>query len=109
MLRTICAGFKEGQAPEECDNEGFLNNKCSKDAEGYAACAANAAGDGLTGCEVTNEFPFYQCVCRRACRRRRLGGRHLVRVRVSQRVPRRHRRHAELQLRAMLVSEPRRG
>ena len=63
MLRTICAGFKEGQAPEECDNEGFLNNKCSKDAEGYAACAANAAGDGLTGCEVTNEFPFYQCVC----------------------------------------------
>jgi hypothetical protein len=63
VLRTICSGFKEGQAPDECDDEGFLNNKCAKDAEGYAACAANAAGDGLTGCEVTNEFPFYQCVC----------------------------------------------
>ena len=30
ILSTICAGFKIGQAPEICTDQGFINNKCAK-------------------------------------------------------------------------------
>ena len=63
VLATLCAGFKIGQAPEMCDDQGFINNKCAKDAEGYAYCARDVGSDGLTGCEAQNEWPYYKCVC----------------------------------------------
>jgi hypothetical protein len=52
-----------GQAPDLCNDQGFVHNKCAKDAEGYAACAMHIGGDGLTGCEAQNEWPYYKCVC----------------------------------------------
>ena len=63
VLRTLCAGFGEGQKPELCSSEGAFENKCAEDNEGALDCARDQFGVGMTGCEVTNETPFYQCVC----------------------------------------------
>jgi len=63
VLSSICAGFKAGQAPEICNDRGLINDKCGKDAEGYLGCLANSTGEGLTGCAVLNQWPYYQCVC----------------------------------------------
>ena len=63
VLRTLCAGFGEGQTPELCSSEGAFENKCGEDNEGALDCARDQFGVGMTGCEVTNETPFYRCVC----------------------------------------------
>ena len=63
VLRTLCAGFGEGQTPELCSSEGAFENKCGEDNEGALDCARDQFNVGMTGCEVTNETPFYRCVC----------------------------------------------
>ena len=63
VLNTICAGFKKGQEPEMCNDQGFINNKCTEGAEGYVECAKDEQKTGLTGCQVNNQWPYYQCVC----------------------------------------------
>jgi len=61
VLRTLCSGFAESTRPELCD-QGF-EDKCLEDNEGSLTCARDATGNGMTGCQVTAETPFFACVC----------------------------------------------
>tara|TARA_B110000977_G_scaffold108415_1_gene141097 strand:+ start:6886 stop:8667 length:1782 start_codon:yes stop_codon:yes gene_type:complete len=62
VLEGLCAGFAEGQKPELCDT-GAFENKCAEGMEGALFCQRDEAHNGMTGCEIITQTPFFRCQC----------------------------------------------